>query len=145
MSTINQHLIMPQTGSSVTFAVLGCLDLAVGFLMAMRDNYERDGDWYLVWYCWCLMQVIYMVLSTIYLVNVLRLLCNMSHDTTVPVPKCLIFVYTAILVLLTVVGIIADHLHIMPFCGILTFLVAASIAAVIAFKYTGHWMPLDYD
>lgn len=122
----NEHL----TGSTLSFSIIGCLDLSIGFLMAMLWS-DQDELWFWLWYCWCLMQVIYMVPSTIYLVNVLRLLRNMSHDTIVPVPQYTVFtshmcaawglllVYTAIFAILTIVGIVFNDIHLAQFMGIL--------------------------
>ncbi|KAH3759605.1 hypothetical protein Pelo_8578 [Pelomyxa schiedti] len=121
------------SGSVLVFSIMGLFDLTVGFAFGIMWLWYSEF-WFWFWYCWCMFQAIYMILSTIYIAIVCKLFYGMSHDTVVTVPKYTVFTSDTMaawislflgaffLGLLIMVGMVAEYWHIVPFCGILTFL-----------------------
>ncbi|KAH3745778.1 hypothetical protein Pelo_12814 [Pelomyxa schiedti] len=129
------------SGTILVFAFGGLMDLTVGFtwgIFFMGTEY-----WFLFWPCWCIFQVVYMMLSTIYIANVCRLFCGLSHDSIVSVPKytiftshiiatwVLLFLDAFFIAVLITVGVIWKNLHSIPICCIGGFLGASVLPATV--------------
>ncbi|KAH3745779.1 hypothetical protein Pelo_12815 [Pelomyxa schiedti] len=151
----NEHL----TASAIPFSIVAFVTLGVGGGLQFVP----------MLIVFCIFELIYVVLSTIYIGNVCRLFCVMSHDTVVPVPQYTVFtshtitawvfliLYSILLVVFIILGIVENDVHIAPISGILgypkrmvaagfilaTVLTVASAAAVVGFWFTGRWIP-DY-